>query len=177
MLNETSFKPVARSHQTAEPSPLAVNNWLPSAEKTTELTDRACQTRVRRLPPNGSELLFFAKVAAATIRLVAGSAAACGIVPDYVGITVWIVSTASLLRLLSARRRPDDTSNRAKPYSITTRVLIASIAVFCIAILIIAGTAGALDPNAMEDWEEMVFLAITVVGAIATGVSIILTRR
>ena len=127
---------------------------------------------------NARFLLFIVQLAGALLGMTTGIAAACGVVPDGVGFIGWIVSTISLMRLLTVRRNwTSDDADPRRPYSIGTRMLSASIAVFCISILAIWIGANIVNPAALSNGEKIAITIFIVLGGFATAASILMTRR
>jgi hypothetical protein len=124
-------------------------------------------------------LLFAAQLAAAVLGLAAAIASVSGMVSDLTGLIGWLVSTIALMRLLTVRRpRAGGEGDRPQPYSIAVRMLLASIAVFCISIvLVLVVVLRSQVPMRLNVAALNLFSILVLVSTLAVAACFVVTRR
>ena len=100
----------------------------------------------------------------AIVGLVIATVAICGLIPSAWGLVGWTVSLISLVRTLAIRRR---VTSHNQPAPLIWRMVLASIAVFCLVFLVAMATAGGVNPQAIGQVEWYLGLALIVVGTVS----------
>jgi hypothetical protein len=122
-------------------------------------------------------LRFLSELAGAFGGLALGTASICQQVGEW-GLLGWVVSVVSTVRLLSANRSTNHESlHSIKTPPLVLRVLIASVAVFCIIFLFTMSLAVAADPEAPEPADAVAVLALGTVGIVSFAASVRMIRK